>query len=189
MIARLQGTLIEKNPPAIVIDIAGVGYLVEVSMHTFYALPDIGSPVTLLIHSHYRENEISLFGFNCQEERALFRLLLKVNGIGVKVALTILSALNSEELGRAINESDVDRLMQVPRLGKKSAERLILELKGKLAKDSGQTQENQQKKADLMEALLSLGFQKKEIEKAIREWDEKLDLSEGLKYALRQLVK
>ena len=79
--------------------------------------------------------------------------------------------------------------MQVPRLGKKSAERLILELKGKLAKDSGQTQENQQKKADLMEALLSLGFQKKEIEKAIREWDEKLDLSEGLKYALRQLVK
>ena len=92
-------------------------------------------------------------------------------------------------MGRAINEGDVDRLMQVPRLGKKSAERLILELKGKLAKDSGQTQENQQKKADLMEALLSLGFQKKEIEKAIREWDEKLDLSEGLKYALRQLVK
>ena len=145
--------------------------------------------MTLLIYTHYREHEISLFGFNSHEEKFLFRLLLKVNGIGAKVALTILSALNPEELSHAINEGDVDRLMRVPRLGKKTAERLILELKGKLPKNSSETQENQQKKADLIDALLSLGFQKKEVEKAIIGWDEKLDLSEGLKYALRKLVK
>ncbi len=132
MISRLRGTLIDKTPPQIVIDVNGVGYEVDVSMQTFYALPALGETVQLYTQLVVREDAHLLFGFADLAERATFRQLVKVSGIGAKTALGILSALSSDDLAAAIASEDVKKLSSAPSVGKKTAERMILELRGKL---------------------------------------------------------
>ncbi|HEZ3819501.1 TPA: Holliday junction branch migration protein RuvA, partial [Neisseria meningitidis] len=132
MISRLTGKLVEKNPPQIVIDVNGVGYEADVSMQTFYNLPPVGESVQLFTQLIIREDAHLLFGFATAEERKTFRQLIKVGGIGAKTALGILSAMTADELARAVAEEDVKRLSSAPGIGKKTAERMVLELRGKL---------------------------------------------------------
>ena len=135
MIGRIQGSLLQKTPPMILLDCHGVGYELEVSMPTFYDLPEIGAEVTLLTHFIVREDAQLLFGFASIQERKIFRLLIKVNGIGAKVALSILGGMSVNELMLAISNQDPDLLIRIPGIGKKTAERLVLELKDKFKDD------------------------------------------------------
>src|SRR4249920_1968379 len=132
MIGRLVGTLAEKSPPQLLIDAGGVGYEVDVPMSTFYNLPGLGEKVTLLTHFVVREDAQILFGFLTHDERSAFRLLVRISGVGPRTALAILSGLSVNELAQAVSLQDGARLVKVPGIGKKTAERLLLELKGKL---------------------------------------------------------
>ncbi len=132
MISRLSGTLIAKRPPQLVIDVAGVGYEVEAPLSVFYDLPEIGQPLVLLIHLQVKEDAHTLFGFASEAERVLFRQLLKISGIGAKLALTILSGATGDELARYVTEGDTASLTRLPGIGKKTAERIIIELRDKL---------------------------------------------------------
>lgn len=193
MIARLSGILVEKRPTDIVIDVQGVGYEVAVSMQTFCALPELQQAVQLLIHMVVREDAQLLFGFATQEERAAFRQLLKVSGIGAKTALVILSALTGDELAAAVATDDVRRLSSVPGIGKKTAERMILELRGKLVSSSAIPADVAGAQAsvndDIINTLLALGYHEREAVKAIKGLPDTVDVGEGVRLALKNLAK
>lgn len=194
MIGSLTGKLTEKHPPQIIIDVNGVGYEVDVSMQTFYKLPPVGETVRLCTHLAVREDAHLLFGFADAAERATFRQLIKVGGIGAKTALGILSAMSAEELAQAVAQEDVKRLSSAPGIGKKTAERMILELRGKLtaagvsdglfapaAADGGSD--------DIVSTLLALGYSEREARAAVKGIAPGTEVAEGVRLALRNLTK
>ena len=189
MIGRLQGLLAEKNPPQVLVDCHGVGYEVDVPMSTFYNLPETGQVVTLLTHFVVREDAQILYGFGSAQERAAFRELIKVTGVGPRMALSILSGLSVADLAQAITRQEVARLVKVPGIGKKTAERLMLELKGKLGADMGSVQAlaSTDNLHDIGQALLALGYNDKEAAAALKALPADVGVSEGIKLALRSL--
>ncbi len=196
MIGRLSGTLIEKQPPQIVLDVAGVGYEVDVPMSTFYELPALGAQAMLYTHQAIREDAHLLFGFATRSERDTFRELIKISGVGPKIALAILSGMNADELGLAIASEDTARLAKVPGIGKKTAERLVLELRGKLGSASGPLFSGKALPAlapsprqDIQHALLALGYNEREAAAALKLVPEDAGVNEGIKLALKSLAK
>jgi holliday junction DNA helicase RuvA len=192
MIGRLCGILLEKNPPQLLLDVQGVAYEVDVPMSTFYNLPANGERVTLFTHLVVREDAHLLYGFGSENERRAFRQLLKVNGIGAKIALSVLSGLSVAELAQAITLQETARLTRVPGIGKKTAERLLLELKDKLGADVTQAvgvNRTPPATSDIMHALLALGYSEKEASSAIRELPDGVAVADGIKQALKLLAK
>ncbi|MBC3876211.1 Holliday junction branch migration protein RuvA [Undibacterium sp. FT79W] len=192
MIGRIAGTLLEKNPPQLLIDCQGVGYEVDVPMSTFYNLPPLGEKVVLLTHLAIREDAHVLFGFGTAEERATFRQLVKISGVGARTALSILSGMSVADLSQAITMQEVGRLTRIPGIGKKTAERLLLELKGKLGADlftSSMAAAAGDHSADILNALLALGYSDKEAMLAMKSVPKDTGVSEGIKLALKSLSK
>jgi holliday junction DNA helicase RuvA len=192
MIGRLQGQLAAKNPPQVLVDCHGVGYEVDVPMSTFYNLPELGGPVTLLTHFVVREDAQILFGFATAQEREAFRQLIKITGVGPRMALSLLSGMSVADLAQAITQQAVGRLTKVPGIGKKTAERLLLELKGKLGADlgapgTGPAQSDVQ--SDIHQALLALGYNDKEAAAALKALPPDVGVSDGIKLALKSLAK
>lgn len=191
MIGKLTGTLLEKNPPEVLVDCAGVGYEVQVPMGTFYNLPAIGERVSLLTQFIVREDAQLLYGFASAPERAAFRQLIKISGVGPRMALGILSGMGVDDLAQAITLQEVGRLVKVPGIGKKTAERLLLELKGKLGADIGSAphQASSAAQADILQALLALGYSDKDAAAALKALPADVGVSEGIKLALKGLAK
>mgnify|MGYP003335037704 FL=1 len=191
MIGKLSGLLSEKNPPQILIDCQGVGYEVDVPMSTFFNLPALGERVSLLTHHVVREDAQILFGFGTAAERDAFRQLIRISGVGPRTALGVLSGLSVADLAAAVTAQDASRLVKVPGIGKKTAERLLLELKGKLGADLGEPMGANSGVAhgDIMQALLALGYSEKEASAALKGMPAELGVSEGIKWALRQLAR
>ena len=192
MIGRLSGLLLEKNPPQVLVDVQGVAYEVDVPMSTFYNLPGTGERVALYTHLVVREDAHLLYGFGSDNERRAFRQLLKVNGIGAKIALSVLSGLSVAELAQAITLQEMGRLTRVPGIGRKTAERLMLELKDKFASDVTQAvgvNRAPPAMADIMNALLALGYNDREASAAVRQLPEGVAVADGIKQALKALVK
>ncbi|WP_326535976.1 Holliday junction branch migration protein RuvA [Pseudorhodoferax sp.] len=190
MIGRLQGLLAEKNPPQVLVDCHGVGYEVDVPMSTFYNLPALGERVTLLTHFIVREDAQLLYGFGTAAERNTFRQLIKITGVGPRTALGVLSGLGVADLAQAVTLQESGRLIKVPGIGKKIAERLLLELKGKLGADIGPHQAaNTDHQADILQALLALGYSDKEAAAALKALPKDVGVSEGIKLALKALSK
>jgi holliday junction DNA helicase RuvA len=192
MIGRLTGILLEKNPPQLTLDVQGVAYEVDVPMSTFYNLPANGERVTLYTHLVVREDAHLLYGFGTEGERRAFRQLLKVNGIGAKIALSVLSGLSVTELAQAITLQESGRLTRVPGIGKKTAERLLLELKDKLGVDVAQSvgiHRPPPATSDIMHALVALGYSEREATSAIRELPDGVGVADGIKQALKLLAK
>ena len=193
MIGKLTGTLLEKNPPEVVVDCAGVGYEVQVPMGTFYNLPAIGERVSLLTHFIVREDAQLLYGFGSAPERATFRELIKVAGVGPRTALGILSGMGVADLAQAITLQEAGRLVKVPGIGKKTAERLLLELRGKIGADMGansaRAQVTSQAQADILQALLALGYNDKEAATALKALPQDVGVSEGIRLALKALAR
>jgi len=192
MIGRLAGTLLEKNPPQIVVEAGGVGYEVEVPMSTFYNLPASGERVMLLTHLVVREDAHLLYGFGTETERRAFRQLLKISGVGARTALSVLSGLSVAELIEAVAMQESGRLVKIPGIGRKTAERLLLELKGKLGADFvGGVAINRPKPvaSDVMNALLALGYSDKEAQLAVKQMPEGLSVSDSIRQALKSLAK
>ncbi len=191
MIGRLQGTLAAKNPPQVLIDCHGVGYEVDVPMSTFYQLPGLGERVSLLTHFIVREDAQLLYGFATAPERDAFRQLIKVTGVGPRMALGVLSGLGVQELAQAITAQETGRLVKVPGIGKKTAERLLLELKGKLGADLGSAHAHAStaQQADILQALLALGYSDKDAAAALKALPADVGVSDGIKLALRALAK
>lgn len=193
MIGKLTGTLLEKNPPQILIDCHGVGYEVDVPMSTFYHLPNVGEAVALLTHFVVREDAQILYGFATATERGAFRQLIKVTGVGPRMALGLLSGLTVAELAHAVTAQEVARLVKVPGVGKKTAERLLLELKGKLGADLGPLPAGavaaSDAHSDIQQALLALGYNDKEAAAALKALPPDVGVSEGIKLALRALAR
>jgi Holliday junction DNA helicase RuvA len=192
MIGRIVGTLAAKSPPQILVDVQGVGYEVDVPMSTFYHLPALGAPVTLLTHFVVREDAQLLFGFLTDAERSTFREVLKISGVGARTALSILSGLSTNELAQAVTAQDVARLVKVPGIGKKTAERLLLELKGKLGPDLGLASSAaggavSDTQADIVQALLALGYNERDAKAALKALPPDVGVSDGIKLALRSL--
>ncbi len=189
MIGRLSGLLAQKSPPLVLVDVHGVGYEVDVPMSTFYNLPALGEKVVLLTHFVVREDAQVLFGFLTEPERATFRLLVKISGVGPRTALSILSGLSVDELAQAVSRQDGARLVKVPGIGKKTAERLLLELKGKLGPDlalptSTPVSDTQ---LDITQALQALGYSDREAAAALKALPADVGVSEGIKLALKAL--
>ncbi len=190
MIGRLSGLLAEKNPPQLLVDVNGVGYEVDVPMSTFYNLPALGERVVLLTHFVVREDAQVLFGFLTAEERATFRLLVKISGVGPRTALAILSGLSVTELGQAVSRQESARLIKVPGIGKKTAERLLLELKGKLGADLAvPASVANDAQADILQALIALGYSDREAAAALKSLPADVGVSEGIKLALKSLAR
>lgn len=191
MIGRLSGTLLEKNPPQLLVDCNGVGYEVGVSMSTFYNLPALGEKVVLLTQQIVREDAQLLYGFGTAEERTVFRQLIKISGIGARMALSILSGMSVAELAQAITLQESGRLTKVPGIGKKTAERLLLELKGKLGADLGIAggATHSDATADILNALVALGYSDKEAMLALKQVPAGAGVSDGIKLALKALSK
>jgi len=190
MIGRLSGTLLEKNPPQLLIDCGGVGYEVSVPMSTFYNLPGLGEKVVLLTHMAVREDAHLLYGFGNAEEREVFRQLIKISGVGARTALSILSGMSVGELSSAITLQESGRLTRIPGIGKKTAERLLLELKGKLGADIGAGGvQHGDASSDILNALLALGYSDKEATLAMKQVPAGTGVSEGIKLALKALSK
>ena len=190
MIGKLTGTLLEKNPPQILIDCHGVGYEVDVPMSTFYNLPSAGEKVSLLTHFVVREDAQMLYGFGSENERAAFRELIKISGIGPRMALAVLSGMSVTDLAQAVTTQDAARLTKVPGIGKKTAERLLLELKGKLGAELGSTQAPVgDAQGDIQQALLALGYSDKEAAAALKALPAGVGVSDGIKLALKALAK
>ena len=193
MIGKLTGTLLEKSPPQVLVDCHGVGYEVDVPMSTFYNLPAVGETVSLLTHFVVREDAQLLFGFGSAEERNAFRQLLKISGVGARTALSILSGLSVADLAQAVTAQEPGRLVKVPGIGKKTAERLLLELKGKLGAElpvvpgSGGLQNEAQ--LDILQALVALGYSDKEAQLALKALPPDVGVSEGIKLALKALAR
>lgn len=191
MIGRLSGILLEKNPPQLLIDCNGVGYEVGVPMSTFYNLPALGEKVTLLTHLAVREDAHLLYGFGTIDERNAFRQLIKISGIGARTALSVLSGMSVADLSHAITLQEAGRLTKVPGIGKKTAERLLLELKGKLGADLGAAggTAHHDASSDILNALLALGYSDKEAMLALKQVPAGAGVSEGIKLALKALSK
>jgi Holliday junction DNA helicase RuvA len=192
MIGRISGILLDKTPPLALIDCNGVGYECEVPMSTFYLLPQVGDKVTLLTHFVVREDAQLLFGFGTNQERLMFRQLLKVNGIGAKSALAILSGLSIDELIQAVSLQEAGVLTRVPGIGKKTAERLLLELKDKFTLDSALSIKGSGMASisqDVLNALIALGYNERESLNAVKSLDINLTVNDGIKQALKYLSK
>jgi Holliday junction DNA helicase RuvA len=192
MIGRIAGTLLEKSPPHILVDCGGVGYEIDVPMSTLYNLPNPGDKVTLFTQQIVREDAHLLYGFGTTQERDAFRQLTKISGVGPRTALSVLSGLSVAELAQAITMQESGRLTKVPGIGKKTAERLLLELKGKLGADlSTVIDVNRPAPAgnDVLNALLALGYNDREALGAIKQVPAGLSVSEGIRHALRLLSK
>ncbi len=191
MIGRLTGVIAEKSPPQVLIDVGGVGYEVDVPMSSFYNLPGLGERTTLLTHFVVREDAQLLYGFLTHEERATFRQLIRISGVGPRTALSILSGLSVSELSQAVTQQQAGRLVKVPGIGKKTAERLLLELKGKLGPDLGLpgaavTSDTQ---GDIVQALIALGYNEREAAAALKALPADVGVAEGIKLALKALSK
>jgi Holliday junction DNA helicase RuvA len=192
VIGRISGILLDKTPPLALIDCNGVGYECEVPMSTFYLLPQVGDKVTLLTHFVVREDAQLLFGFGTNQERLMFRQLLKVNGIGAKSALAILSGLSIDELIQAVSLQESGLLTRVPGIGKKTAERLLLELKDKFTLDSTLSIKGSgiaSISQDVLNALIALGYNERESLNAVKSLDANLTVNDGIKQALKYLSK
>ena len=190
MIGKLTGILSDKNPPQVIVDCGGVGYEVQVPMSTFYNLPPEGQRVSLLTHFVVREDAQILYGFGSTAERAAFRELVKIAGVGPRTALSILSGLSVADLAQAVTLQEVGRLIKVPGIGKKTAERLLLELKGRLGADIGAAAgAASDAQADILQALLALGYNDREAAAALKALPPDVGVSEGIKLALRALAK
>ena len=190
MIGKLTGILSDKNPPQVLVDCNGVGYEVQVPMSTFYNLPETGAKVSLLTHFVVREDAQILYGFENAGEREAFRQLIKISGVGPRTALSVLSGMSVGELAQAITLQEAGRLVKVPGIGKKTAERLLLELKGKLGPDIGISANiSNDAQVDILQALLALGYNDKEAAAALKALPLDVGVSEGIKLALRALGK
>jgi Holliday junction DNA helicase RuvA len=191
MIARLTGRLVEKHPPSIVVDVHGVGYELDVPMSTFYHLPATGQEVTLLTHLLVREDAHLLFGFGSEGERQLFRQLLRISGIGARTALSLLSGLSVAEVQAAVAQQDSARLTRIPGIGKKTAERLLLELKDKLGPVAGSPARTAAAPAgeDALNALVALGYSDKEARAALARLGPELPVQDAIRQALRILAR
>jgi holliday junction DNA helicase RuvA len=190
MIGKLTGTLSEKNPPQVMIDCHGVGYEVQVPMSSFYNLPGLGETVSLLTHFVVREDAQILFGFGTPAEREAFRQLIKISGVGPRTALSVLSGMSVTELAQAVTLQEAGRLVKVPGIGKKTAERLLLELKGKLGADMGPAGAPvNDAQGDILQALISLGYSDKEAATSLKALPADVGVSEGIKLALKALAK
>lgn len=171
MIAHLRGTLIEKHPNQAIVETGGVGYDVVISVPTFSGLPEVGSPVALHVHTHVREDALALFGFGSREEKRLFEKLITVSGIGPKLAVTILSGMAAEALGKAIRGNDLAALTRIPGIGKKTAERMVLELRDKIPPAASEVEAvpatSTAVEEDALSALLNLGYARPAAERAL----------------------
>jgi len=191
MIGRLTGTLSDKNPPQVLVDCHGVGYEVDVPMSTFYNLPGVGEKVSLLTHFVVREDAQILYGFASASEREAFRELIKISGVGPRTALSVLSGMSVGDIAQAVTAQDATRLVKVPGIGKKTAERLLLELKGKIGADIGVTASGPvtDTQADILQALVALGYSDKEAQAAVKALPKEVGVSEGIKLALKALAR
>jgi holliday junction DNA helicase RuvA len=192
MIGRLTGILVEKNPPQLLLDVQGVAYEVDVPMSTFYNLPGTGERVALFTHMVVREDAHLLFGFGSEQERRVFRQLLKISGVGARTALSVLSGLSVAELAQAVTMQDTGRLTKIPGIGRKTAERLLLELKDKLGVDVTTVvgvHRAAPAMSDVLNALLSLGYSDKEAVAAVKKLPEGLAVGDGIRQALKLLAK
>ena len=194
MIGRITGLLIEKHPPQVVVEAAGVGYEIDVPMSTFYHLPALGERVALHTHLVVREDAQLLYGFGSEAERASFRQLIRISGVGAKMALAVLSGLSAAELAQAVVMQDVGLLTRIPGIGKKTAEHLLLELKGKIADalpagagNAGNAPGNVN--ADVLNALLALGYNEREAGNAVRQIAVSESVEDGIRLALKWLSK
>jgi len=201
MIGKIRGIILEKQPPQLIVDVHGIGYEIDAPMSTFYQLPDVGQEVNLFTHFVVREDAQHLYGFYTRDERHLFRTLLKVNGVGPRLALTVLSSTAPEEFVRCVLNNDTASLVRLPGIGKKTAERLVIEMRDKLADwqhaapAEGATlirQENQgrhQILQDAISALISLGYKQQEANRTVTKIDDGAATSEELiRRALRALT-
>ena len=189
MIGRIAGTLVEKNPPQVVVLAAGVGYEIDVPMSTFYHLPRVDEPVVLLTHLVVREDAHLLYGFLTGNERAAFRQLLKISGVGPKVALSVLSGLSVDDLAGAVLAEDAARLTRIPGVGKKTAERLILELRDKLPASITLARPGGPQSSDVLNALMGLGYNDREATAAVKQLAADLPLADAIRQALKLLAK
>jgi holliday junction DNA helicase RuvA len=193
MIGRITGILLEKNPPQVLVEAAGVGYEIDVPMSTFYLLPKTGDKVALFTHLVVREDAQLLYGFGSDAERATFRTLLKVSGVGPKVALAVLSGMSVNDLAEAVAMQESGRLTKVPGIGKKTAERLLLELKDKLKVDVRISVGGEAPKAshtsDVLNALIGLGYSEREALAAVKLLPADVNVSDGIRQALKSLSK
>ena len=192
MIGRIQGTLVSVHPPRLLVDCQGIGYEVDVPMSTLYQLPQAGQKITLLTHFQVREDAQQLFGFATETEREAFRQLIKISGVGSRTALAVLSGMSVNELAQAIALQEAGRLTQVPGIGKKTAERLCLELKGKLAPDLGIVGGKPQAieaSSEVLQALLALGYSEKEALLALKQIPADTSVSDGIRMGLKYLSK
>ncbi len=191
MIGRISGILVEKHPPMVLVDAHGVGYEIDVPMSTFYQLPATGAQVTLFTHLVVREDAHQLFGFWTVQERRTFRQLLKIAGVGARTALAVLSGLSVQELNQAVASQDAGRLTKIPGIGRKTAERLLLELKGRLKAETDAVGEapGLSPRGDILNALLALGYNDREAQWAVGQLDAGLAVAEGIRQALKLLSK
>jgi Holliday junction DNA helicase RuvA len=200
MIGQLSGILLEKTPPQVLVDCAGVGYEVDVPMSTFYHLPTIGERVQLLIHFLVREDAQILYGFATQEEKAAFKELIKISGVGPRTALGVLSGMSVPELVQAVALQEGSRLVKVPGIGKKTAERLLLELKGKLtnplvsslsinsASPGTNADMEQSERSDILSALIALGYSERDALSAVHRLEPGVSVTQGIKAALKMIA-
>ena len=192
MIGRLSGTLVEKNPPQILLDVQGVAYEVDVPMSTFYNLPSLGERISLFTHLVVREDAHLLFGFGSESERRAFRQLIKISGIGARTALSVLSGLSVAELAQAVTMQETGRLTKIPGIGKKTAERLLLELKDKLGVEATSAigvNRAPPATADVLNALVALGYSDKEAVHAVKQLPDGVAVADGIRQALKVLAK
>ena len=191
MIGRLHGKLIEKTPPQVLVDVGGVGYEVDDPMSTFCNLPAEGSEITLLTHFIVREDAQLLYGFATAAERQTFRALIRISGVGPRIALAVLSGMSTQDLADAVEQGNATLLTRVPGIGKKTADRLVLELKGKLAGNAfalagGAASAAQ---ADILSALMALGYSEREAQASVRALPAEVTVSEGIRLALKALAR
>ena len=192
MIGRLSGKLIEKQPPQIIVDVQGLGYEIDVPMSTFYNLPGLGEIITLFTHLVVREDAHLLYGFGSNDERRAFRQLLKISGVGPKLALSVLSGLSVADLAQTVAMQETGRLTKIPGVGKKTAERLVLELRDKLdhvSSVAGSSATPKASSGDVLNALLALGYNEREAQWALKQIPNDLTVSESIRQALKQLSK
>lgn len=197
MIGRITGTLLEKSPPQIIVDVGGVGYEIDVPMSTFYGLPATGQKVSLFTQFVVREDAHLLFGFASADEREAFRQLIKVSGIGARTALAVLSGLSVSDLAQAVTLQETGRLVKIPGIGKKTAERLLLELRDRLGKAlptlataaGSTTPSPANDRSDILNALLALGYNEREALAAMKGQAEDVSVSDGIRQALKLLGK
>lgn len=191
MIGRITGRLLEKHPPLVLLDVGGVGYEIDVPMSTFYNLPNTGETVSLHTHLIVREDAHLLYGFGTDDERQVFRTLIRVSGVGPRLALAVLSGLSVTDLALAVSRQETGRLTKIPGIGKKTAERLLLELKGKLSDVNlgAGAQEAGAVNDDVLNALVALGYNEREAAQAIRQLPDGLGVSDSIRQALKLLSK